>query len=167
MNEDELSPALRRARYGKAGRSGDRFVEFWLALFVEARRTGAPPGGRRVKAIVERFFAGREVAAALAEAGLGTLCDQLRDASRRYCEACLADPQYATSLIRARRPADGQVRVRIAAEVARVSGALAGLGDSGRGEALSAALVDGYLEALAPHGREELDRALGEAPPMR
>lgn len=165
MSEDELSPALKRARYGRTGRCGDRFVEFWLALFVEARRTGAPPGGRRVKAIVDRFFAGREVAAALAEAGPAALGSQLRDAARRYCEACLADPQYATTLIRATRPADDQVRARIAAEVARVAAALAGLGDAGRGAALRGALVGGCLEALAPHGREELDRALGETPP--
>lgn len=163
-SQPRLDPALETARYGKL-RGGDRFVGFWLTLVMEARQQRLRPGERQVRRVLDRFWSGRDVRAALAAVGGSALNDQLRDAARIYFTTCLTDPQYASTMWRTKRIEPEKLQKKMAHDTAST---LALLADSGGlvGEAvqLPALLTEGFLNALAPHGAEELAEAVAENP---
>ena len=159
-----MHPVLELARYGKK-HDGDRFVGFWLALVIEGRQYGLRSDTRQTRRIVERFFKGREVAAALQTAGLETLYEQLRDAARVYYASCLTDPHYSSTLWRTNRIEPERLRGKMAQDTAHTLALLADSGAlTGVAQSLPALLTDGYLRSLAPHGAEELGRAVAQNP---
>ncbi|MGO1384481.1 MAG: DUF6553 family protein [Arachnia sp.] len=159
-----LHPALALARYGKK-HDGDRFVGFWLALVIEGRQYGLRADTRQTQRIVKRFFAGRDVVAAVGLIGADALHEQLRDAAEVYYDSCLSDPQYSSTLWRTNRLEPEKLRGKMARDTAKTlgllgdSGALAGLA-----RPLPTLLTDGLLGSLAPHGAEELARAVAQNP---
>lgn len=159
-----LDPALETARYGKL-RDGDRFVGFWLALVMEAKQRRLRPTEREARRILERFWSGRDVRAALAAVGVKAFNDQLRDAAKVYFTTCLTDPQYTSTMWRMNRIEPDKLRKKMAVDTANT---LALLAESGGlvGEAvqLPTLLTDGFLNALAPHGAEELGEAVARNP---
>ena len=108
-----MHPALALARFGKR-RTADLFVGFWLALLVEAQQLR--PNVRGAARHAEKFLTGRDVRAAVDEAG--------------------TDVAKAAALIL----------------------------DAGLDERLIGLLVHGYLEAVAPHGANELREAAQRHP---
>lgn len=160
MAEVRLPPELERARYGRRG-SGDRFVGFWLALFVESRQGGGP---RQIRRVVTSFVQDRQVSGAFADCGIAAVEAQLLDAARLYCASCLTDPSYSSSLFGLKRLAQDAVHARLAEDVARLAADLTAAGLDAPSAGLTQALVDGYLEAIAPRGPGELHRALNRRP---
>lgn len=159
-----LDPALELARYGKK-HDGDRFVGFWLALVIEGRQYGLRSDTRQTRRIVDRFFSGREVAAALSTAGAPALHEQLRDAAAIYYNSCLVDPQYSSTLWRTNRIEPEKLRGKMARDTAHTLGILADSGALvGVAQPLPALLTDGFLRSLAPHGAEDLARAVAQNP---
>ncbi len=157
-------PDMELARYGRK-HDGDRFVGFWLALVIEGRQYGLRSDTRQTRRIVDRFFAGREVAAALETVGAETLYEQLREAASVYYVSCLTDPQYSSTLWRTNRIEPERLRIKMARDTAN---ALALLADSGvlvgMARPLPTLLTDGLLKSLAPHGAEELGSAVAQIP---
>lgn len=159
-----LDPHLEVARYGRK-HDGDRFVGFWLALVVEGRQNRVRLDVRQTRRVVERFFSGRDVRAAVASAGAEAVEDQLRDAAAVYFNSCLTDPQYANTLWRMNRIEPGKLRDKMARDAVN---ALALMSDAGvlQGAArhLPILLTDGFLRAVAPHGAQELGDAVAKNP---
>lgn len=159
-----LNPALEIARYGKK-HDGDRFVGFWLALMIEGRQYGLRSDTRQTWRVVERFFKGREVSAAVQTAGRESLYEQLRDAAKVYYDSCLTDPQYSSTLWRNNRIEPEKLRGKMARDTAHTLGLLADSGAlAGMAQRLPSLLTDGFLRSLAPHGTEELGRAVAQNP---
>ncbi len=165
MDDNEpasLDPALELARYGKK-HDGDRFVGFWLALVIEGRQYGLRSDTRATRRIVQRFFSGRDVAAALDTAGALAVHEQLRDAASVYYNSCLIDPQYSSTLWRTNRIEPERLRGKMARDTANTLGLLADSGVLvGGAKQLPTLLTDGLLRSLAPHGAEELSRAVAQ-----
>ncbi len=158
-----LHPDLDRARYGKK-HDGDRFVGFWLALVTHARQSGRGDA-RQARRILDRFWAGGEVRQALESVGLLAVHEQLRDAAARYYSTCLTDPQYSSTLWRTNRIEPEKLRAKMAKETAATLALLADShGLTGMSQRLPILLTDGLLRALAPHGAEELGRAVAGDP---
>lgn len=159
-----LHPDMEIARYGKR-HDGDRFVGFWLALVIEGRQYGLRSDTRQTRRIVDRFFKGREVVAALDAVGSDALYEQLRDAARVYYASCLTDPHYSSTLWRTNRIEPERLRQKMARDTANTLGLLS---DSrvlvGLARPLPVLLTDGLLRSLAPHGAEELGRAVSQNP---
>lgn len=167
MNGSEsapLDPHLELARYGRK-HDGDRFVGFWLALVIEGKQYGLRSDARQTRRIMDRFFSGREVRAALEAVGVDALHEQLRDAATVYYNSCLTDPHYSSTLWRTNRIEPEKLRNKMARDTATT---LALLADSnglvGVARTLPVLLTDGLLRALAPHGAEELGRAVAQNP---
>lgn len=158
-----MHPDLELARYGKK-HSGDRFVGFWLALVIEGRQYGLRSDVRQTRRIVEKFFRGADVRTALGTAGQDALFEELRDAARVYFESCLVDPQYSSTLWRTNRIEPEKLRGKMARDTAVTlailcdSGVLTGIATT-----LPVLLTDGLLRALAPHGADELGRAVARS----
>lgn len=159
-----LHPDLVLARYGK-GNDGDRFVGFWLELMVEARHGHLRAVTMRAHRLLNRFWSGKDVQAALAAVGDDLFNDQLRDAAEIYFASCLTDPQYSSGMWRMNRIEPDKLRDKMARDTAN---GLALLADSGglvgRGLRLPELLTDGLLRALAPQGAEELAGAIAQNP---
>ena len=161
---ESLHPAVELARYGKK-HDGDRFVGFWLALVIEGRQYGLRSDTRQTRRVIDRFFSGREVAAALEAVGVETLYEQLRDAARVYYDSCLVDPQYSSTLWRTNRIEPEKLRGKMARDTAHTLGLLADSGALvGLARPLPTLLTDGLMRSLAPYGAEELARAVAQNP---
>lgn len=159
-----LDPAMEMARYGPA-HDGDRFVGFWLALIMEARQRRLRPAERQARRILDRFWAGRDVQAALATVGDTAFNDQLRDAAGVYFRTCLTDPQYASTMWRTSRIEPEKLREKMARDTANTLALMADSGGLvGNAAQLPTLLTDGLLGALAPHGAEELAKAIAGDP---
>ncbi len=167
MNDSQsasLHPALELARYGKK-HDGDRFVGFWLGLVVESRQYALRSDARPMRRILDRFFSGREVVAALAAVGPAALYEQLLDAATVYHTSCITDPQYSSTMWRTNRMDPEQLRGKMARDTANTLGLLADSGALvGLARPLPTLLTDGLLNALAPHGADELGRAVARNP---
>lgn len=159
-----LHPALEFARYG-GKRDGDRFVGFWLALVIEGRQYGLRSDTRQTRRIIDRFFSGRDMVAALEAVGVEALYEQLRDAASVYYGSCLVDTQYSSTLWRTNRIEPEKLRGKMARDTAYTLGLL---GDSGAlvglARPIPTLLTDGLLRSLAPYGAEELARAVAQNP---
>ena len=155
-----LHPDLETARYGPKG-DGDRFVGLWLALVMQGRQRGSISTARQTRRILDRFYAGREVRAAVASLGQPVVDDQLRQAAAVYFHSCLVDPQYSNTLWRMNRIEPTKLRVRMAGDTADTLAIMAASGGlTGAARRLPALLIDGFLDTLAPEGAEELSRAI-------
>lgn len=158
-----MHPALELARYGKK-HNGDRFVGFWLALVIEGRQYGLRSDVRQTRRIVEKFFLGKDVKAALGSAGQDALFEELRDAARVYYGSCLVDPQYSSTLWRTNRIEPEKLRNKMARDTAVTLAVLADSGVlKGIARTLPVLLTDGLLRTLAPHGADELGRAVARS----
>lgn len=144
----EPRTALERARFGRKLGTGDRFVGLWLALSVEGRNYPLNRDARSTRRILKRFF-GKEAKAALDEAGLEAVHEELRDAAQLFWGTCLTDPQYSSTLFGMKRLDDAQLKGKIADEYAITAQVMV---DSraltGPAEAMPALLLDGLLLAL-------------------
>lgn len=167
MSDDpnpRLHPDLEAARYGPK-RDGDRFVGLWLNLAIEARHERLRPVSVRTRRLLERFWSGREVQAALAAVGTRAFNEQLRDAAEVYFTSCLTDPQYSSTMWRMNRIEPDKLRDRMARDTANMMALLADSGAlTGEASQLPALLTDGLLRVLAPHGAEELAAAVARNP---
>ncbi len=162
-----LDPHLEVARYGKK-HDGDRFVGFWLALVIEGRQYRLRPDIRQTRRVIERFFSGREIQAAVASAGEEAVNDQLRDAAAVYFDSCLTDPQYANTMWRMNRIEPEKLRDKMARDAANALALMADAGVlEGAARRLPALLTDGFLRAVAPHGADELGAAVAGNPSAR
>lgn len=159
-----MHPDLKIARYGRKN-DGDRFVGFWLALVMEGRQKRLRSADRKVCRILDRFWAGHDVQAALATAGVVAFNEQLQDAAAVYFTTCLTDPQYSNTLLRTNRIEPEKLRDKMARDAADTLAVLAESGGlSGHAVQLPALLTDGFLDALAPQGAQELGRAISRNP---
>lgn len=167
MSDDSgpmLHPDLEVARYGRK-HDGDRFVGFWLALMVEGRQHRVRSNTRETRRTLDRFYAGREVEAAFESVGPGAIYEQLRQAAAVYFTSCLTDPQYSNTLWRTNRIEPEKLREKMAGDTAATLAALAGSGGLvGWAVQLPILLTDGFLDALAPLGAEELGMAIAKNP---
>ena len=159
-----LHPSLELVRYGKK-HDGDRFVGFWLLLATQARRLLGRPDARQTRRSVEQFFASREMKRAIESAGLVAVHEQLLDAAAVYFGTCLTDSQYSTTMWRTNRLEPEKLRGKMAKDTADILGLLEDSGAlHGAAQQLPAILTDALLRSLAPHGAEELSRAVAGNP---
>ena len=154
----DMHPALALARFGKR-RTADLFVGVWLALLVQAQQLR--PNVRGAARHAEKFLAGRDVRAAVNEAGSEAVDAELADAARVYFASGLEDSSYSSTLMRLKRLTGAQVREKAATDVAKAAALIL---DAGLDERLIGLLVHGYLEAVAPHGANELREAAQRHP---
>ncbi len=160
---DDLNPVLRRARYGKSG-DGDRFVGLWLSVMVEARQRRLSPSLVGARKILEGFFRGRAVRAAIDEVGENAVYAQLRDAAAVYFQSCITDPNYSTLIWGMSRLEPDTLRAKAAKDAVAGLGVIADSRSSGRVQALPPLLVDGFVEVFGEPGREALRAAAASRP---
>lgn len=159
-----MHPDLVMARFGRK-RDGDRFVGFWLALVMEGRQYGLRANARQTRRIVDQFFAGNELQAAVEAVGQRAVNDQLRQAASVYYNSCLTDPQYANTMWRVNRLEPEKLREKMARDTVETLAMLAESGGlQGAASQLPALLTEGFLDTLAPQGAEELSRAIAKNP---
>ncbi len=159
-----LHPDLDRARYGK-NHDGDRFVGFWLQLVTQARQHHGRSDTRQARRIMDRFWTRPDIRRALESVGLPAVKEQLLDAAAVYHGTCLTDPQYSSTMWRTNRIEPEKLRAKMARETADTLALMAdSQGLSGMSRQLPTLLTDGLLQALAPHGAEELSRAVAANP---
>lgn len=158
---DDMHPALALARYGKR-RDADAFLGLWLTIVVEAQQIR--PNVRSIRRHVDRFYAVPAISTALEEAGQASFDAELADAARVYYASGLEDVAYTSTMLRMRRLSAAQVRDKAALEVVRATAAIL---DAGLDTRLVRCLAIGFLEALAPHGAQELHDASARHPRAR
>ena len=153
---EPLDPRLEQARYGSE-HSGDRFVGFWLDLFVAARNR------RHARREITGLL-GEDAGAAIEALGPEPVLAELRDAARVYVNSCLGDPSFGTTLFGFKRLGENEVRGRLATETVAALEVLAASGLGGPAAALPDALIGGYRDALGPDSIDALRAAASQSP---
>lgn len=158
MSDDargDLDPTLRRARFGKND-DGDRFVGLWLQVMVEGRQSRLSPSLVGARRLLEGFFRGRAVRAAIDAVGDEAVYAQLRDAADTYFQTCITDPTYSSLIWGMSRLDPDQLRAKAAKDAVAALGVIVESRASGRAERLPGLLIDGFVEVFGEPGRAAL-----------